>query len=138
MKHMSALALTSWVLQIVVAGILLQTLFFKFTGAAESVYIFTTLGAEPWGRIGSGVAELVAAVLLLVPATAGLGAGLALAIIAGALVSHLALLGIEVQGDGGLLFGLAVAVFAASAAILLIRRAELPIVGSWLRAHSLA
>ena len=138
MKNMSTLAITSWILQLVVAGILLQTLFFKFTGAAESVYIFTTLGVEPWGRIGSGVAELVAAVLLLVPATAGLGAGLALAIIAGAIVSHVTILGIEVQNDGGLLFALAVIVFAASAAILLIRRGELPILGTWLRAHSLA
>jgi hypothetical protein len=138
MKQMSALAVTSWLLQLVVAGILLQTLFFKFTGAAESVYIFTTLGAEPWGRIGSGVAELVAAVLLLIPATAGLGAGLALAIIAGALVSHLTILGIEVQGDGGLLFALAVIVFVASTGILRIRRGELPLVGVWLRTHSLA
>jgi hypothetical protein len=138
MKPTSALVVTSWVLQLAVAGILLQTLFFKFTGAAESVYIFTTLGAEPWGRIGSGVAELIAAVLLLVPATAGLGAGLALAVIAGAIVSHLTILGIEIQGDGGLLFGLALVVLLASAGILIIRRAELPLVGGWLRAHSLA
>jgi hypothetical protein len=138
MKNTSTLAISSWILQLVVAGILLQTLFFKFTGAAESVYIFTTLGVEPWGRIGSGVVELVAAVLLLVPATAGLGAGLALAIIAGAIVSHLTILGTEVQGDGGLLFALAVIVFVASTAILLIRRGELPILGTWLRAHSLA
>ena len=138
MKPTSALVLLSWALQVVVAGILLQTLFFKFTGAPESVYIFTTLGAEPWGRLGSGGAELIASVLLLIPATAGLGAGLALAVIAGAIVSHLTILGIEVQGDGGLLFGLAVVVFIASAAILLIRRGELPLVGTWLRAHSLA
>ena len=138
MKPTSSLVVTSWVLQLAVAGILLQTLFFKFTGAAESVYIFTTLGAEPWGRIGSGAVELVASVLLLIPATAGLGAGLALAVIAGAIVSHLTILGIEVLGDGGLLFGLAVVVFLASAGILLIRRGELPLVGTWLRAHSLA
>jgi hypothetical protein len=132
-----ALTITSWVLQVAVAGILLQTLFFKFTAAPESVYIFTTLGAEPWGRIGSGVAELVASVLLLVPATSVLGAGLALAVIAGAIVSHLTILGIEVQGDGGELFFLALVVFVASAGIVLIRRGELPLVGTWLRAHSL-
>jgi putative oxidoreductase len=97
----------SLVLRLVVAAILLQTLYFKFSGAPESVYIFQTLGAEPWGRIGSGVAELVAAVLLLLPRTAGLGAVLSLGIISGALLSHLAILGIEVQGDGGLLFALA-------------------------------
>lgn len=138
MKSVSALNVVSWVLQLVVVGILLQTLFFKFTGAAESVYIFTALGAEPWGRIGSGAVELVASVLLLVPATSALGAGLAIAVIAGAIVSHLTILGIEVQGDGGLLFLLAVVVLAASAGVLLIRRGELPLVGGWLRAHSLA
>lgn len=132
-----ALTIISWVLQVAVAGILLQTLFFKFTAAPESVYIFTTLGAEPWGRIGSGVAELAASLLLLVPATSALGAGLALAVITGAIVSHLTILGIEVQGDGGELFVLALVVFAASAGIILIRRGELPLVGTWLRAHSL-
>ena len=128
----------SWALQLIVAGILLQTLFFKFTGAAESVYIFSTLGAEPWGRIGSGVVELIAAVLLLYPATITVGAVLSLGVISGAIVSHLTVLGIEVQGDGGLLFFLALAVFVSSAAILLIRRAEIPVLGMWLASHALA
>jgi len=138
MKSWHTSAVVTWGLQLVVAGILLQTLFFKFTAAPESVYIFSTLGIEPWGRIGSGIAELVAAVLLLVPATAALGAALSLAVIAGALVSHLTVLGIEVQGDGGLLFGLAVVVFVASGAILVVRRYELPVVGMWLRMQSIA
>jgi hypothetical protein len=138
MKVLNAATAASWILQLVVAGILLQTLFFKFTGAAESVYIFSTLGAEPWGRIGSGVVELIAAILLLVPATTTVGAALALAVITGAIFSHLTVLGIEVQGDGGLLFALAVSVFVASALILLLRRADIPFVGMWLRAHSLA
>jgi hypothetical protein len=138
MKALNASVIASWVLQLLVAGILLQTLFFKFTGAAESVYIFSTLGAEPWGRIGSGVMELIAALLLLVPATATIGAALALAVITGAILSHLAILGIEVQGDGGLLFGLALVVFMASGVILLLRRGDIPFVGVWLRAHSLA
>ena len=128
----------SWALQLIVAGILLQTLFFKFTGAAESVYIFSTLGAEPWGRIGSGVVELIAALLLLYPATITLGAILALGVIAGAIVSHLTVLGIEIQGDGGLLFFLALAVFVSSAAILVLRRSEIPVLGVWLVTHSLA
>lgn len=127
----------SWALQLIVAGILLQTLFFKFTGAAESVYIFSTLGAEPWGRIGSGVVELIAALLLLYPATITVGAVLALGVITGAIVSHLTVLGIEVQGDGGLLFFLALAVFVSSAAILILRRSEIPVVGVWLASHSL-
>jgi putative oxidoreductase len=123
-------AIVSWVLQIVVAIILFQTLFFKFTAAEESVYIFRTLGAEPWGRIGSGVVELIAVVLLLYPRTVPLGALLALGVISGAIFSHLTRLGIAVKGDGGLLFALAVAVFIGSAAILALRRREIPIVGA--------
>ncbi len=100
------------------AVILLQTLFFKFTAAPESVYIFTTLGIEPYGRIGSGVAELCAAVLLLLPYTAWLGALLALGIMGGAMLSHLTVLGVEVQGDGGTLFMLAIAVALLSLWVL--------------------
>lgn len=123
----------SWALRLLVAAILVQTLYFKFTAAPESVYIFGTLGLEPWGRIASGVAELVAAVLLLVPATVPLGALLALGVICGALVAHLTKLGLEVQGDGGLLFGLALAVFAGSACVLWLHRRGLPVVGSRFR-----
>ena len=122
--------ITCWVLQVVVAAILFQTLFFKFTGAEESIYIFTKLGMEPWGRIGSGVAELVACVLLLIPATVTIGALLSLGVISGAIVSHLTKLGIVVQNDGGLLFGLALLVFAGSAAVLVIRRKEIPVIGA--------
>lgn len=119
----------SWIARIVVAAVLFQTLFFKFTGAEESVYIFTTLGLEPWGRIASGIAELIAVVLLLWPGRAVYGALLALAVISGALVSHLTRLGIEVQGDGGLLFGLALVVFVGSLVILALHRREIPYVG---------
>lgn len=121
----------SWVLQIVVAVILLQTLFFKFTGAEESVYIFTRLGAEPWGRIGSGVIELIASLLLLMPRTVWIGALLSLGTISGAIMSHLTKLGIKLTavGDNGELFALAVIVFLASALILLIRRRQIPILG---------
>ena len=135
MNHLNHLSKTqsiaSWVLQLTVAGILLQTLFFKFTGAEESVYIFTTLGIEPWGRIGSGVAELAASALLLLPATVTLGAILAMGIMAGAIVGHLTVLGIVVKDDGGLLFGLALTVFIGSAIILLIRRGDIPVVGRY-------
>jgi putative oxidoreductase len=122
--------LLSWALQIVVALILFQTLFFKFTAAEESVYIFRTLGMEPWGRIGSGVFELMAVILLLHPRTAAVGALLSLGVISGAIVSHLTKLGIVVKDDGGLLFGLALAVFIGSATILFIRRAQVPVVGT--------
>lgn len=114
----------SWLLQLVAAAILAQTLFFKFTAAEESVYIFTTLGMEPWGRIGSGIAELIAVVLLLVPRTVPLGALLSLGVISGALMAHVTRLGIEVKGDGGELFFLAVVVFLASAGILILRRGQ--------------
>lgn len=115
----------SWLLQVVTATILAQTLFFKFTAAEESVYIFTTLGLEPWGRIGSGIAELIACVLLLVPRTVPHGALLSLGVISGAIVSHLTRLGIVVKDDGGLLFALALLVFVCSLGVLWIRRCEL-------------
>lgn len=129
-----ALAIISWSLQLVAAAILLQTLYFKFTGAEESRFIFTKLGIEPWGRWASGVAEFVAAALLLHPRTAALGAALSLGVISGAIVSHLTRLGIVVRDDGGLLFALAIAVFVASAGVLVIRRAQLPIIGPRLAA----
>lgn len=129
-----SLTLVSWACQLVAAVILMQTLFFKFTASEESVYIFSTLGMEPVGRIGSGVAELIASLLLLVPAFAPVGALLAMGIMGGAIVSHLTVLGIEVKGDGGLLFALAVTVFICSVVVLVIRRASLPIVGESLGA----
>ncbi len=110
---------------LITAIILLQTLFFKFSGAPESVYIFRTLGMEPVGRVGSGVAELVAAILLLWPGRSWLGALLALGVMAGAIISHLTVLGIEVQGDGGLLFMLALTVALLSAFILFREREQL-------------
>jgi len=128
----SKLTILSWICRVAVAIILFQTLFFKFTGAEESKYIFSTVlnpQLEAYGRIGSGVVELIAVVLLLIPSTVWLGAILAFGTISGAIVSHLTLLGIEVKGDGGLLFGLAVTVFVLSAVILVIHRRQLPIVG---------
>ena len=123
----------SWLLQLTVAGILLQTLFFKFTGAEESVYIFSAIHAEPWGRLGSGVVELVASILLLVPATVTLGAILTLGTMAGAIVTHLTVLGIAVKGDGGLLFGLALTAFSSSAIVLFLRRAQIPVLARYVR-----
>jgi len=122
----------TWVLRVVAAVILLQTLFFKFTGAPESVYIFTRVGLEPWGRIGSGVAELIAAILIVLPPTTWLGAGLALAVMVGAIFSHLTILGIVVMDDGGLLFGLALAVAVCSAVLLFLQRRRLPLIGAYL------
>ena len=118
--------MVSWLCRITAAVILLQTLYFKFSGAAESVYIFTKVGMEPWGRYGSGVAELVAAILLLTPRFAWAGALLAVGVISGAIAAHLTILGIVVQGDGGLLFALAVIVFLCSSATLYLHRCQIP------------
>jgi putative oxidoreductase len=124
--------ITSWVLQLVAAVVLFQTLFFKFTGAKESIYIFSTLGLEPWGRIGSGVVELIASILLVIPATVAVGALLSLGVISGAIFSHLTKLGIALPAvnDRGELFTLAVVVFICSAAVLILHRREIPLIGS--------
>jgi uncharacterized membrane protein YphA (DoxX/SURF4 family) len=134
-RERAVLKAVLWLLRLVVAAVLLQTLFFKFTGAAESVYIFETLGAEPYGRLASGVAELVASVLILAPPTVALGALLSLGVMSGAILSHLTVLGIEIMGDGGLLFALAVIVFTCSGALLLAFVDQLPVVGPALRAR---
>ena len=99
-----------WFLRIVASSILLQTLFFKFSGAEESIYIFSKLRMEPYGRIGSGIAELIAAILILFPKTTCMGALLGCGIMSGAVLSHLFVLGIAVKNDGGLLFVLALIV----------------------------
>jgi hypothetical protein len=112
--------------------ILAQTLFFKFTAAPESVYIFDKVGLGAPGRIGSGIAELIAAILLLIPGTVWLGAGLALAVMGGAIMSHLTVLGIVVMNDHGLLFGLALTVALCSAILLLIHRRSIPVIGKLL------
>src|SRR5262249_41190598 len=128
-KSIRPLLMVSWICRIAAAVILLQTLFFKFTAAPESVYIFTKVHAEPWGRIGSGVVELIAAVLILIPRTVWVGALLAVGVMAGAIVSHLTVLGIEVMGDGGLLFGLALIVFCTSTVALVLHRTQIPVIG---------
>jgi len=116
-------------LKVVVAIILLQTLYFKFTGAEESVYIFTKLGMEPAGRIGSGIVELIAAITILIPSLTWLGALLALGTISGALFFHFTKLGFVVMDDGGTLFVLACIVFVSSAILLWKNRNNIPIIG---------
>ena len=122
------------ILKVIVAIILLQTLYFKFTGAPESIYIFETVGMEPWGRIGSGIVELLAAILLFIPRTTWLGACLALGSMAGAIFFHLTKLGIEVMDDGGLLFYLACLVFISCLIILWNERKKIPVMSKYLTA----
>lgn len=109
-------------LRLVAAAILLQTLYFKFTGHPESVELFTKLGVEPWGRIGTGVIELIASALLLIPSTVFIGAFLGIGLMSGAILSHLTIIGIESKGDGGQLFLLAIAVWVCSALVMLLYR----------------
>ena len=122
-----------WAARIVAAFILLQTLFFKFTASPESVYIFSKVGMEPWGRILVGILELVAGILLIIPLTAWLGAALALGLMAGAVGMHLTMLGIEVMGDGGYLFFLALTVMICSAYTLYINSEKILAFVSFIR-----
>lgn len=112
----------SWICQIAAAIILFQTLFFKFTGAPESIYIFEQVGMEPFGRYASGFAELIAGSLLLVPRLSWAGAVIAMSVMFGAIASHLTVLGIVVQDDGGTLFVLSLVVTVCSAVVLTIHR----------------
>ena len=114
-----------WVLRLLAAIILLQTLFFKFSASEESVYIFSAIGMEPWGRIATGIMELIAAILILIPRTTALGALLAIGLMSGALFFHFTTLGIEVKGDGGLLFIYALLVFISSAVLLLVYQSQI-------------
>lgn len=118
-------SITTWILRLVAAFILLQTLFFKFTAAEESVYIFSTLGMEPWGRIGTGVVELIAATLLLIPRTTWIGAALGLGTMSGAIFFHITALGIEVANDGGQLFAYALITWISCAVLLAMEREKI-------------
>lgn len=122
---MSMNTIISITLRLIAAILMLQTLYFKFTAQPESVYIFSQVGAEPWGRIGTGIAELTASILLLLPATIVIGALIAAGIMAGAITTHVLVLGIEVQNDGGLLFAYATIIFLASILLLVRHRHQL-------------
>ena len=113
-------------MRLIAAAILIQTLYFKFSGAAESKFIFETLGVEPYGRYFAGFSELIASILLLVPATQIIGAAMSIGIMIGAIASHLLILGVVVQNDGGLLFTLACIVLTLSAVIIYLQREEIP------------
>jgi len=120
---MTTKVVISWLLRLVAAFIMVQSLFFKFSGADESIYIFSTLGMEPWGRIGTGIVELIASILLLIPRTTWLGAALGVGTMLGAIFFHLTTLGIEVHDDGGQLFYYAL-ITAVSCLILLVLERE--------------
>lgn len=114
-----------WAIRLVSAYILMQTLQFKFGAAPESVYIFSKIGMEPWGRIGSGIVELIASILLLLPRTTAYGAAVAIGTMTGAIFFHLTILGIEVMADHGQLFFMALVVWVSCAILLFVYRNQL-------------
>ena len=116
-------------LRLIIAIILIQTLRYKFTGHPDSIYIFTQVGMEPYGRIGIGIMELIAGILILLPKTIWLGAGLTAGVLVGAIFFHLTKIGVEVNGDGGRLFYMAVTTFVLSLIVLWSDRKSLPIIG---------
>ena len=115
----------AWVFKLIAAVIMLQTLFYKFTAAPESVYIFSKLGMEPWGRIGIGVLELIGSILILIPRTTAFGAVLGLGLMGGALFFHFTQLGIVVQDDSGQLFIYALLVFISCLVLALLYRSQI-------------
>ena len=119
---MTTKVVISWLLRLIAGFIMVQSLFFKFSGADESIYIFSTLGMEPWGRIGTGIVELIAAILLLIPRTTWLGAALGAGTMFGAIFFHLTSLGIEVHEDRGQLFIYAIITAVCCLILLFIER----------------
>jgi hypothetical protein len=115
----------TWFLRLIAAAIMLQTLYFKFTTSPESVYIVTRIGMEPMGRIGIGLMELIAAVLILYPKTTVLGALLATGLMSRAIYFHLSKLGIIVMNEGGQLFVYAILVWVASVWLVWIHRFQI-------------
>ena len=121
------------IIRVVIAIILVQTLRYKFTAHPDSVYIFSKVGLEPIGRIGIGVLELIAAILILVPKTIWAGALLTFGLLSGAVMMHLTQLGIEINNDGGSLFYLAVITLVLSGVVLWIEREKVPIIGNYFK-----
>lgn len=120
------------VLRLVAASILLQTLYFKLNGQPESVQLFSKLGVELWGRIGTGIIELITSVLLLVSSTMIYGAILVVGVMSGAVLSHLFILGISSDEDGGELFILVLVVLGSCLGILwFIRNESITLVNKW-------
>ena len=111
--------------KVLAAFIMLQTLYFKFSASPESVYIFTKIGLEPIGRIGTGIGEMIASILILIPRTTWLGALGAIGLMAGALFFHFTVLGIVVMDDGGQLFIYACLVLLSSVYLLIRNRESL-------------
>jgi hypothetical protein len=118
----------SWICCLIAAGIMIETLFFKFTGAQESIYIFKKMGTEPWWRWGQGIWELLASICLLTRRYKWAGGILGTGAMLAAILSHMTWLGYSIQGDHGLLFGMAVVSFLSCATVMFLHRHEIPFV----------
>lgn len=123
-------SIISWILRVIAALILLQTLYFKFTAQPESVELFTKLGVEPWGRIGTGLIELITSIMLLLPSTIAVGALLGIGVMAGAILSHIMVIGIQSQGDGGQLFILALIVLVCCLLLLALEKKQVAVLAN--------
>jgi hypothetical protein len=118
--------ITSWICQLVAAGIMIETLFFKFTAAPESVYIFRRMGTEPWWRWGQGIWELLASACLIMPRLRWLGGILTTGAMLAAILSHMTWLGYSIMGDHGLLFCMAVVTFSCGFTVMILHRHSIP------------
>lgn len=125
----------SKIIRIAIAVILIQTLRFKFAEHPDSAYIFETLGMEPYGRIGIGILELIASILILIPKTVWLGALMTIGILSGATFFHLTALGIEINGDGGKLFYLGIITLILALIIIWDVRDQIPVIGPKLKVN---
>jgi uncharacterized membrane protein YphA (DoxX/SURF4 family) len=116
-----------WVLRIIPAAIMFQTLYFKFTAHPQSVKLFTILGMEPQGRITIGILELIAGILLLINRTVLPGALLGAGLMCGALFFHLTNSNIGIYFDGDpLLFIYALVTLTCCLAIVIIYKKQIP------------
>tara|TARA_B110000046_G_scaffold162006_1_gene176027 strand:+ start:11683 stop:12072 length:390 start_codon:yes stop_codon:yes gene_type:complete len=118
------------ILKNIAAFIMLQTLFYKFYGAQESIDLFTKLTGEneAYMRIGTGVLELIASILLLLPKTTWFGALMTFGLMSGAVFSHLTIIGIIHNNDGGLLFASAIITLIIGLVVLYKERKKIPFI----------
>ncbi|MEM8547919.1 MAG: hypothetical protein AAGF46_07125 [Pseudomonadota bacterium] len=140
-----------WILVLIPVVVFVQSLPFKFSGAVETVHIFTTIGAwfdsiglaaiggpfAQYGAYGVGIAEIIASVLLLIPATRHWGALFGLGVLSGAIFFHVFTpLGVSVkfpgapEGGDPALFIMAVVAWSALLATVILNKDKYPFIGS--------
>ena len=123
----------SWILQLVVVVILGQTLFYKFTDAPETAELFAQLGMGAFGYKLIGLLELIACILLLIPASVATGALLGWGLMTGAIIAHVTEIGFE--GELGVLGAMAITAWLCCMVIMYLNRRSLPILRAVFRKH---